>query len=435
MATQSDRKVVIVGGGIAGLAAAWSLRDDDVCVLEADGRVGGRLKSEVRDPYWLNLGAHILQDGGPMATLAAELGLSLVTPPGTFLATAMKGRIIRAGRAEAFFFRLPLSFAARLSLAQVGIRLILAGRQAESKRAQLEQTTFANLLGPMHPDVESLMRVIANRIGGELHEISGYAGQAGFHHLWLGMRVNIRGGSARLPEALHAALGSRTQTGARVICVTQLADCVEIEYELAGERRHMKALACVMAVPAPVARQLMSSLPPDLEEALGSVRYTPFVVAGIFTNETNPMPWDNLYALAVPGRSFCMLFNPSNALRDSRPRQPGGCLVVYAVAERAAQLLELSDAAIQDRYLTDLYDILPQTRGIVREVVIQRWPIGTFIGIPQRGKFREKLAARWGRTFFAGDYMMSLDGVDASQTGREAAHAVRAFLTHEGRIL
>ena len=51
------RDVVIVGAGIAGLAAAWDLRNRDVLVLEADDRIGGRIRSEARDPYWLNLGA------------------------------------------------------------------------------------------------------------------------------------------------------------------------------------------------------------------------------------------------------------------------------------------------------------------------------------------------------------------------------------------
>ena len=120
--------VVIVGGGISGLAAAWSLRDREVCVLEAADIVGGRLKTETRDPYWLNLGAHVLMAGGPMATLAAEVGVPLVEPPGTFLAVAKNGRVIRAGSSASMLFRVPLSFAARVSLARVGFRLMQARR-------------------------------------------------------------------------------------------------------------------------------------------------------------------------------------------------------------------------------------------------------------------------------------------------------------------
>ncbi len=67
---------VIVGAGIAGLTAAWELRDRAILVLEAADRVGGRMRSEPRGPYWLNLGAHLF--GGPgslLDRLIKEVGL------------------------------------------------------------------------------------------------------------------------------------------------------------------------------------------------------------------------------------------------------------------------------------------------------------------------------------------------------------------------
>lgn len=50
------RDAIVIGGGIAGMSAAWRLRDTDVIVLEASNRIGGRLRSERRGRYWLNWG-------------------------------------------------------------------------------------------------------------------------------------------------------------------------------------------------------------------------------------------------------------------------------------------------------------------------------------------------------------------------------------------
>lgn len=437
-------EVIIVGAGIAGMSAAWSLRERDVVVLEAGDRVGGRMRSEVRGRYWLNLGAHIFKPGGAVAELCRELDLQTVEPQGSFLAVAMHGRIFRATRPEALPLRLPLSPPARLSLVRAGLRMLSAQRQAArflargdgsptdvvQKVRSLWDMTFADLLGPMHPDVEALMRVFANRCGGELHELSALAGSVGFHDLFGGTRANIVSGSSKLPEELRGALGARVLTGAKVTRVEQSPGSVEVEYVIGGQHRLLTADVCIMATPAPVTRELVTNLPDALRAALGLIRYTPFVVAGIFTDEAGAMPWDDLYALAVPGRSFCMFFNPANAVRQDAPRRAGGALVVYAVADRAAKLLELSDDTIRDRYLGDLYDIFPEAKEVVREVVIQRWPLGCTITFIGRNGIPDSLFGPWERICFAGDYLQALGmGMDGSiVSGQQAARSARMRL-------
>ena len=146
--------------------------------------------------------------------------------------------------------------------------------------------TFAAFLGPMHPEVEALMRVVANRLTGELDEISAYVGVHGFHHLWLGSRLNIAGGSAELPRALHAALGDAIQTRARVDRIRQMPGHVEVDYVRDGRPHRLSADACVVAVPAPLVVDLIDDLPSSHVEALRQMRYTPFVVAGLFTKES-----------------------------------------------------------------------------------------------------------------------------------------------------
>lgn len=67
--TNTDDPVIIVGGGIAGLACARHLdaRGVRVQVLEATNRVGGRIKTDRLDGYLLDRGFQVLQTAYPEA--------------------------------------------------------------------------------------------------------------------------------------------------------------------------------------------------------------------------------------------------------------------------------------------------------------------------------------------------------------------------------
>ena len=71
-AAVEERDVVVVGGGIAGLTAAWRLRHRDVLLLEAEDRVGGRIRSDAHGEYWLNYGAHLFPWPGSLVDALAS---------------------------------------------------------------------------------------------------------------------------------------------------------------------------------------------------------------------------------------------------------------------------------------------------------------------------------------------------------------------------
>jgi len=140
---------VIVGAGIAGLTAAWTLRDRDVLVLEATDRVGGRMRSEARGPYWLNLGAHLF--GGPgslLDRLVVEVGLETRPIPGNRMGLAFRGRVLGSGRPESYPLRLPLSPAARLSFIRAGLRLRRAALRVGELRTIVRLTRNASSSAP-----------------------------------------------------------------------------------------------------------------------------------------------------------------------------------------------------------------------------------------------------------------------------------------------
>ncbi|MEU3501251.1 FAD-dependent oxidoreductase, partial [Streptomyces hundungensis] len=80
----STRSVIVIGGGISGLAAAWELRDRaEVTVLESDAKVGGKLRTGTLAGVAVDEGAESLMALRPEAVELAEavgLGRTLTDP-------------------------------------------------------------------------------------------------------------------------------------------------------------------------------------------------------------------------------------------------------------------------------------------------------------------------------------------------------------------
>src|SRR5450759_4366447 len=118
------KDVVIVGAGIAGLVAAWLLRKPDAILLEAQNRVGGRIKSQPRGDYWLNLGAHLFPPpASRLGRILGEVGLATTPVTAGLTGLAANGKVLSTERIETYPFRLPMSLAGRLSFLRAGLRI------------------------------------------------------------------------------------------------------------------------------------------------------------------------------------------------------------------------------------------------------------------------------------------------------------------------
>ncbi len=440
------KDVVVVGGGIAGLTAAHALRDRDVVLLEAADRAGGRIFSESRGENWLNFGAHVF--GGESSSsgqLLRELGVRAEAVPGRLAAVSLNGKLVSSGPVESFPFRLPMPLRSRVELVRTGVRLrlavhayakIAAPREGEDPAARqqrmlefMDDRSFAEFSGVLPEDVDLLFRSTLTRSSGEPEELAAGYGVGYFHLVWDkkgGLSRNILGGSGVVIDALSAALGDRVRLGTRVTSVERTADGVRIEIE-GGEP--IVAKTAIVATPAYATREIVAGLPADTEAALAAIPYGPYVVAAFLTKETDAVPWDDLYALATPKRSFSMLFNTTNARRvGETTRAPGGSFMVYAAAAFARRLDGLTDDAVRNAFLADLYAVLPATRGLVEEVVIKRWERGLPYPAVGRSRLQPALTRPLDRVHLAGDYLGTWYTETAVQTGLAAAQAVRRDL-------
>jgi protoporphyrinogen/coproporphyrinogen III oxidase len=446
-------EVVVVGGGIAGLAAAWRLRERDVLLLEAEDRLGGRLRSEPRGDYWLNFGAHLFPAPGSLVdSLVRDCGLQTASVTGSMMGLAVGSKLLDRGRVETYPLRLPLSVRDKLAFAAVGLKLRRAvrrhhrlaraadGETPADVRARLlayeGDRTFDEFLGGLPGAVEEILSCAAHRATAELGELSAGCGIGLFALVWGGrsslIARNVLGGAGQLPAALGRALGARARTGCRVTALHADGADLVLDYLERATPRQVRARQVIVAAQPPSAAPLVAPVAPDACAALERMTHGPFVSVAVETREDGPMPWDGVYAMATPGRVFDMFTNQAHALRGDGERRPGGSLMLFAGAHRAAALAQESDAVIVERFLADLYTLYPQTRGVIADAHVHRWPLGNVYAHPGRARLQGSLEGALGphrNLHLAGDYFAELGTMEtAARTGAAAAERAEAQL-------
>jgi protoporphyrinogen/coproporphyrinogen III oxidase len=428
------RDVVIIGGGIAGLAAAWRLRHRDVLLLEAGDRLGGRMRSDPRGDYWLNYGAHLFPAPGSLVErMVRECGLETVPVTGSMMGLAVGSTLLNHGRVETYPLRLPLSVRDRIAFARAGVRV----QRAVARYHRLERhydfeddRTFGELLGPLPPAVHEIFACAAHRATAELDELSAGCGIGLFALVWGGKGSltarNLLGGSGRLPAALGRELGERARTGCRVDAVQQ--EGAELVVQAGGEE--IRARQVIVAAQAPHAAPLVAPVAERAAAALSQLTYGAFLSVAVETSETTAMPYDDVYAMATPGRAFDMFTNQAHTLRGSGPRHPGGSLMLFAGAHGAAARMREPDELIVERFLADLHALYPQTRGAIAGATVRRWELGNVFARPGRGRLQPALEGPLGaheNLHLAGDYFAELGNIEAAaRTGLAAAERVDA---------
>jgi oxygen-dependent protoporphyrinogen oxidase len=443
------RDVVVVGGGIAGLAAAWRLRELDVLLLEAGERLGGRLRSDPRGDYWMSYGAHLFPGPGTTVDrMARDCGLGTVPVTGSMTGLAVGPKRLTRGRVETYPLRLPLSVRDRVTFALAGLRLQRAvsayrgvstpraGEPPPDVRARVlafeDERSLADFLGPLPPAVEPIFSCAAHRATAELSELSAGCGIGLFALVWSGKQSliarNLLGGAGQLPVALGRRLGAHARTGCRVTDLRPQGREIVVEYQARRRAGSVRARHVVVAVQAPFAAPLVAPVSGRAAAALRQMTYGAFLTVAVETRETRAMPWDRVYAMATPGRAFDMFTNQAHALLGDGKRRPGGSLMLFAGGRAAAALLPERDEAITGRFLADLHDLYPQTRGVIADATVHRWDLGNVYARPGRHRLQAALEGALGvhaNLHLAGDYFAGLGNMEAAaRTGTVAAERV-----------
>ena len=447
------KDVVIVGGGLAGLAAAWRLRHWETVLLESGSRVGGRIRSERRGRYWLNWGGHVFAGPGSATdALLSEAGITAAQVPGALAALSMNGKLLLKGPMPTYPFRIPMSMSSRFALVKAGIKVgaqvlryasMVSQRPGEDPAVRQQRVydfandrSFSDFVGDLPEDAKALFYPTVTRSAADAHEISAGAGIGYFSlvfNIGQGLNRGIVGGPSTLTQGIATALGDRVQLGAEVVEIVHTKRSVVVRYRRNGVDCEVEARCVVLATPATVSHRVAVDLPQDVRDALGKVLYGPYVSAAFLTNESAPQPWDTAYGIATPKRSFSIVLNQASIVRGSEAtRQPGSSIMTFSPASLARALLAKSDEEILHSYTDDLDRVLGSGfGGSVVEAQVQRWETGAPYCFPGRGALQPALTRRGSRVFLAGDYLGTLYTETAISTGFSAAQEAASLLATE----
>ena len=322
--------VVVIGGGISGLAAAWRLcrerHDLDITVLESSSLVGGKLRVGEIEGMAVDEGAEsVLATRTEAVDLIREIGLGadLVHPALSAPSLVIDGDLVPLPTGLIMGVPTDLSNLARAgvlspqSLARLPLDHVMP---ATSMGDDISIGDYASRrLGPQVVDrlvSPLLLGVYADRASNVSMRAAApklfEAAQADRSLLSAALTVRaasapadgvrrpvfagIRGGVGRLPlvlaERLRAA-GVVVETGVTVREIRRAVRGWELVVGSASEARVVLADAVVLAVPAPAAAKLVHGLSVQAESELGEIATTSVAVVTLLYRATD-LPWGDL---------------------------------------------------------------------------------------------------------------------------------------------
>ena len=451
-AVQRRAAVLVVGGGIAGLAAARGFVQqgvDDVALLELEDGAGGNSRGAQLGGMACPLGAHYLPLPSPAShevtdwlheigllrqhlgrTVADERHLCHSPQERLFIDGAWADGLLppadRASATAAQYSRFAQAVRdeQRAELRTNPQRFALPAHRSrwDAGLATLDAQTFAQWLSTKGFSDERLRWYLdyccRDDYGAGMDSVSAWAGihyfasRHGFHAPGEGSGEREAvftwpEGNAWLVKRLAETLAGRIHTGRTVLRVTEQRHGVQVLAwnETTSQAERWDTQRVVLATPLFVSARLLADPPDALRQAAALLQHAPWVVANVHIDAPlldrpgAPPSWDNV-------RYSSTALGYVDAMHQSlRPHAGPTVLTAYwalPVAERAA-LLNADAPAWRERVLAELAQVHPDIHRRAQQLSLTRW--GHAMAIPRPGLQRhpalQALRAARGRVRFA----------------------------------
>jgi protoporphyrinogen oxidase len=421
--------VVIVGGGISGLSAAYFLGSKDFLLLEKEEHWCGNAYREEFQGQAYSTGSAFDFVGSDSAALAKEIGIEQL-PINCADPTILNGKWIadtwRSGLDE-----LPYSQSVRDAFKKFRAQMLKLGAAGNLERLDVEP--LSKYLQDYPPELTQWWDTYGpSNWGAKAKDTSTYVALDDFMDFASekpsDIRITLPGGNGafaqKLSELLLAKFAERMLTDATAISVEPQKDSVNVTYAHAGQLQTVAAKAVIMATPKLIASRIVSGLPDDQVDAMQSIRYVPYpVINMIFDKPVYRRGYDNW----CPGNSFTDFIVSDWTIRNQPGYKPKyNILSFYTPLEEKSRkkLLTIEGCqAIATNVLQDFKKLLPEFNVDPIEIHLYRRGHPMFIATP--GNFTKTIpAARkpLDRVFFAntdseGPESLTSGGVAASRKG------------------
>jgi len=380
--------ILIVGGGVSGLSAAYFLRAHDFLLLEKEPRWGGNASLEEYEGQAFATGSAFDYQGTASDQLGRELGLAplLINSPDS---TIVNGKWVAdtwgAGLAE-----LPYPASVRESFRK--FRKDMLPLAAGNNQEQFDSIPLSKYLKGYSPEVKLWWDTYGpSNYGAKSEDTSAMIALSELREEAQAAendtRVTLPGGNGvlarRLSEVLLAKYADHMIADATIVAVEPRKTDVRVTYFHGGALRAVAAKFVVMAAPKMIAVRLISGLSDAQTDAMRSLRYCPYAVINMIFEKA---AYDRSYDTWCPGASFADMIVADWVSRKDPGYKPKNAILTFytPISELDRNKLLSLDGCrrIAANVLRDYHKLLPELTAEPLEVRLYRRGHPIFLSAP-----------------------------------------------------
>lgn len=377
---------VIVGGGVAGLTAAYELKDHDFLLLEQYGETGGNSRGSSYHGIDYSYGAaYVGPIDGIYGQLYSDLGLDPITLPPERNEFYFNGQWYVSAQGDT---SKPIyaEFNKLLEEAKPIWKNIPLdpdpAKMSTGDLQKLDATPFAPVLQAYSKDFRAVLDSFCrSSFGGGLDQLSALAGYSIIQDLVIPTHV-FKGGNPAIARGLanriNTAGSQRCLKNAFVWRIEIKENGASVIYSLAdGSVHKVDCKHVVVATPPLVSSRQMVHIPDQLKAYLFNFKYCSYLVANVLMKEK-----------LFKGKYDCFVGQPYSfaditvaetpyMMTNSYKPEMGSVLTIYQPypngAEGRALLLMADREKFADSFVQQMGKLVPDFSKGVDEVILSRW--------------------------------------------------------------